>query len=83
MPPQGRLAHEASRPLIAEDLDPAFLEDAVLIINVERSGEFVAAWRKVDAGNFSADIQGRLAHEASRPLIAEDLHPAFREGAVR
>ena len=56
VPRQGRLAHEASRPLIAEDLHPASLEGAVLI-NVERSGEFVAAWRKVDAGNSSADVQ--------------------------
>ena len=57
MPPQGRLAHKgASRPLLAEDLQA---EDVVNVI-IAGSGEFVAAWREIDAGNASVDVHGGL-----------------------
>ena len=55
MPPQGRLAHKgASRPLLAEDLQA---EDVVNVI-IAGSGEFVAAWREIDAVNHAVDVHG-------------------------
>ena len=63
--PQGRLANEiASRPLFAENLDAV----GAIIKIIARNGEFVAAWREIDAVNPSVDAQGRLAlKRASRP----------------
>ena len=54
---QGRLANEiASRPLFAENLDAV----GVIIKIIARNGEFVAAWREIDAVNLSVDAQRRL-----------------------
>ena len=51
---QGRLACEiASRPLLAEDLHAV----AAAVVIIARNSEFVAAWREIDAGNASADLQ--------------------------
>ena len=54
--------------LLAEDLHAVAAAEVI----IARNSEFVAAWREIDAGNVSADLQG--AQNFLPRLCADDVY---------